>query len=399
MPNPVLIIHGVANHTREPFEASVAQLQKDLDAKKKDHWKLIPVFWGDLGGQSQDISDCLPALKDGDWTVRSEAADDMLPTPVRGDLGSGRLTNRARAEILVSGGGPAVRSARSQSDLLDIVSEALSETRVLQHIDNPEALAGLREAVLAAANSAEKDDAGKAPTSGDEEEVRTFTTSGSEPETFETRGAINDVVRRVVKGVDDMLGKMLGNDLGVLNQRLRAGLAVPFSLFFGDIIVYQNKKDEIQQRIWDKVDEHAPGYGTKAQPIQMISHSLGGLVVFDALLRPENDPKRLHLITWTTFGSQPAFFHIIDPRSGLSVYKHGEKVRLPDTLGKWTNLWDTMDILAFTAGTAFELHDGSAPTDIPVQDPLSLILEEKLWTHSIYWHTEELMNALLSTLV
>lgn len=398
MHNPVFIIHGVANYTREPFEASVAQLQKDLDAKKKDHWRLIPVFWGDLGGQSQDITDCLPDYKDGAWIVRSEEVDTLLPTPVRADLGSGQLTNRDRAKILVAPAGEdelVVRGTGRQAELLDIVSDALSETKVLQYIDDPEVLAGVREAVLAVAESAEE---GAISRDRGEDGVSTFMTRGG-TETFETRGLVGDAVRKVLKGVDDMLGKMLGNNLGVLNQRLRSNLAFPFSLFFGDIIVYQNKKDEIQQRIWEAINAYAPGYGTKEQPAQVISHSLGGLVVFDALLRPEGDAKRLHVSTWTTFGSQPAFFHIIDPRTGLTIYKHGQKVRLPNTLGKWTNLWDTMDILAFTASTVFELHDGSPPEDIPVQDPLSLILDEKLWTHSIYWRTEELIAALLSTLI
>ncbi|MBD0256936.1 MAG: hypothetical protein ICV83_14555 [Cytophagales bacterium] len=63
-------------------------------------WKLIPVFWGDLGGKSQDIQDCLPVLRDGQWTVR--AGEAALPTPIRDDLGSGRLTNAERAAIIVN---------------------------------------------------------------------------------------------------------------------------------------------------------------------------------------------------------------------------------------------------------------------------------------------------------
>jgi len=52
------------------------------------------------------------------------------------------------------------------------------------------------------------------------------------------------------RGSTIMLGTILGNHLGVLNQRLRSALAVPFSVFAGDIFVYQAHKDEIQDRIW-----------------------------------------------------------------------------------------------------------------------------------------------------
>lgn len=386
MSEPVLIIHGVANHEPGPFLKSVATLQAQLGEK----YRLIPIIWGDLGGKSEDISDCLPIYRDGQWTTRADALTEWLPTPVRADLGQGRLDNRQRAALLT--GAPAEGSVlvRSQpSELEDEIVAALDQTRTLQHIDDEEVLAGLREAIMGAAGI-------PAETSADPNAPVTYAVRDAM--TFETRGRISDAVRRVVKGVDEMVGKMLGNNLGVTNQRLRSGIAVPFSLFFGDIFAYQSKKDEVQDRIWKAIAEHAPGYGTEEKPIHVIAHSLGGLVVFDAANREEGDEKRLFMKSFLTFGSQPAFFHIIDPRPTLDPYKRDHKVKLPPTFGRWTNLWDTMDILAFTASTVFVLHNGEAPVDIPVQDPLSLIVEEKGWTHSIYWKTEELQKALKETL-
>lgn len=386
MSEPVLIIHGVANHDPAPFKKSVDTLQAQLGAD----YRLIPVVWGDLGGKSQDISDCLPIYRDGRWTTRADALAEWLPTPVRADLGQGRLSNRERAALLTGAATEESTLVRSgPSELEDEIAAALDETRTLQHIDDEAVLAGLREAIMGAAGI-------PAENSVDPEGPVTYRVRDAM--TFETRDRITDAVRRVIKGVDEMVGKMLGNNLGVTNQRLRSGLAVPFSLFFGDILAYQRNQDRIQQRLWDAIDAHAPGYGTEAKPIHVIAHSLGGLVVFDAANRAEGDPKRLFMKSFLTFGSQPAFFHIIDPRPHLDEYKRDHKVTLPPTFGKWTNLWDTMDILAFTASTVFQLHDGKAPIDIPVQDPLSLILDEKGWTHSIYWRTEELEKALNETL-
>jgi len=54
-----------------------------------------------------------------------------------------------------------------------------------------------------------------------------------------------------------------------------------------------------------------------------------------------------------------------------------------------------VDLLAFTAGTVFRLSDGSKPEDIPVEDPISVMLDEKLWLHSIYWATPELLDVLV----
>lgn len=96
-----------------------------------------------------------------------------------------------------------------------------------------------------------------------------------------------------------------------------------------------------------------------------------------------------------SFGSQPAFFEIVDPRGGSSAtYTTDHPIRLPDTIRKWFNLWDVVDLLAFTAGTVFRLSDGSKPEDIPVEDPISVMLDERLWLHSVYWTSPELMSVL-----
>ncbi|WP_299760967.1 hypothetical protein [uncultured Pontibacter sp.] len=378
MPEPVLIVHGVANHTAEPFLKSVEELQKQIDPK----WKLIPVFWGNLGGKSQDISDCLPILIDGKWTVR--AIEDHIPTPIRGDLGHGMLSNKQRATIIVETKPKiAVRRSNSQKNrlLVNVVAEALEETRILQYVDDEDVLSSLHEAVLAAS-----------------EEIN-FGSDYNDTPLYSTRGQKENPIRRVIKSIDEMLGKVIGNSLGVLNQKFRSAVVHPFSQFFGDVFVYHGNKDLIQKRIWDVLEEHASGYGTSSKPINAIGHSLGGLILFDSAIRSKDDSKRLFLKSLTTFGSQPAFFHIVDQRTELAVYQKGHKVMLPETIDKWTNLWDAMDVLAFTASTVFKLHNGTSPLDIPVVDPLSSILEEKGWTHSIYWKTEELKHALHQTLV
>src|SRR5262249_51443190 len=149
-----------------------------------------------------------------------------------------------------------------------------------------------------------------------------------------------------------------------------------------------------QQRLWDAINQHAPGYGTQAKPIGLIAHSLGGVVSFDAMVAPAGGIP-LHVDSFVSFGSQPAFFEIIDPRASNASYVTGHPIILPDTIKKWFNLWDVVDLLAFTAGTVFRLSDGGKPEDIPVEDPISVMLDEKLWLHSIYWTTPQLKDVLI----
>lgn len=56
-------------------------------------------------------------------------------------------------------------------------------------------------------------------------------------------------------------------------------------------------------------------------------------------------------------------------------------VRLPVSLNRWTNLWEPMDVLAFAVSKVFQLHDGTAPVDLPVGHQASA----GMWTHSAYW--------------
>jgi hypothetical protein len=377
---PVLVVHGIANHDRAEFESHVTKLQTAISKDLPDV-QLVPVFWGDLGGQSQDISDCLPLLKDGQWTTRAKG---VLSIPAVGVevRGEPRLNNDQRASIIASSVMSA-KSVRSEPDATKAaIAEALRHTDHLQKIDDPELLKAVGEIV-----SETIADNSTTPAAGG------FEVRGEDAAPIETRGWVKDRVSGVIAGIDKLLGKLVEDRLGVLNQRLRSSLMNGLAVTLGDIVAYHSNKKGIQQRLWDAIASLDPTYGTRAMPIGVIAHSLGGVVSFDAMFAPANGTA-LYVDSFVTFGSQAAFFEIIDPRTKVS-YATGHPITLPGTLKKWTNLWDVVDLLAFTAGTVFRLSDGSKPEDIPVEDPISIMLDAKLWLHSIYWQTPQLVDALV----
>jgi hypothetical protein len=122
----------------------------------------------------------------------------------------------------------------------------------------------------------------------------------------------------------------------------------------------------------------------------VLAHSLGGVVTFDAAVRKK---RRLWVKHFVTFGSQSAFFHLMNPRLGLTPYE-GSVVKLPPSIGTWTSFWEPMDPLAFTTAPVFVLEDGTtAPVDIPVQvREASELLSSFLWTHSCYWTHQEVIE-------
>lgn len=96
MSEPVVVIHGVANRDKQPFLDGVKRLQ----AKIGNLGTLVPVFWGDLGGQSTDIADSLPKFEGGEWTVRSvDLGPSADPEILRSELG-GEKSNEERAAFI-----------------------------------------------------------------------------------------------------------------------------------------------------------------------------------------------------------------------------------------------------------------------------------------------------------
>lgn len=390
MPEPILIIHGVANHEEAPFLACVRALQEKLGAE----WELLPVFWGDLGGASTDINDCLPTMQDGRWQVRSINGPSFVQPLTRADIGPGDVKNDVRSAIIAKAtvNGNKVRSAVGvdnaavEQRVADTARVELPTTKVLQFVDDPEVLRSVGLAIRAAVDAADATHQAR-PVQGGQYAVRAE----------DVRGLLDPIAsatQKIIHSIDDLMGRLLGDRLGRLNQQLRGAVAAPFAGFLGDVFVYQRNQAAIQQRLWDALAKHGQGYGTKDKPVHAVAHSLGGVITFDAAVHPDGNGRQLWLKSFTTFGSQAAFFHIMDRRRDLAPYQHNEPVVLPPTIGRWFNLWDAVDFLAFTAGTVFRLHDHTPPRDIPVYDSLTELVDNKLFTHSIYWNSEELITAL-----
>lgn len=407
MKEPILIVHGVNNHNFGPFKSQVDKLQGILGPEKQ----LIPVYWGDLGGQSTDLVDCLPVYSDGDWRVR---ADDSItpvlsPQAIQEFVSSGNIIDNTRRAEIVSSQVQQTSLVRSlpgvqQQHVRDAVVTELQTTKVLQYINDSETMLVVGRAISDVlqelpASQLQALSLGSEPDTGGSYAVRSDQDLNGETETRNLLSPVKNIVSSVMRGIDEALGRVIGNQLGRLNQSIRARLAVPISATLGDIMSYQRQPDRIQGTLRAAIAQYAPGYGSKEKPISIIAHSLGGVVSFDAAVKPESEEKRLWIKSFVTFGSQAAFFHIVDPRvPELVAYRHDEPVKLPPSIAKWTNLWDPMDLLAFTAGTVFRLADGSIPVDISVQDSVSELVAEKGWAHSVYWESDELANALRKAL-
>lgn len=186
--------------------------------------------------------------------------------------------------------------------------------------------------------------------------------------------------------------------LGDKFQDVRLWLTQQTLPFIADVIVYQSHtyREKIQARVREVIKrELGEQAGTIDQPIKVIAHSLGGVVSFDmACLNHE----ALHIEAFITMGSQPAFFHLLDPREGVADFE-GEPVAVPASIGRWTNVWDEYDMLGFATDEVFQLHDGSAPLDVRVRATRSRVKGGIMMrSHLRYFTNQDTADAIRITL-
>ncbi|MDH6130764.1 hypothetical protein P3T37_000131 [Kitasatospora sp. MAA4] len=388
--DPVFVIHGVGNRDPEGFAATVAVLEAATGLE------MVPVYWGDLGADDRFVDLAIPpqvpsgpapdgsGLRDGSASAAPNAAPDARAlfagaSSVRHD-GLALVREALRRELdaadeerdTLRGGGT---KGPELDEVLDALEDAWPQTRWLSITDDPGLL---REAGDALARSVLEAVPGE-----DADQDR----YGLRESPGRSRG-LAPVVRRRLVELDRVAGAAIQAVAGRFNQAVRTRFGAGISRFLGDVLVYQRHRAAIHARVRDAVDAIDPALGRTAdRPVRVVAHSLGGVIAVD--LATAATPL------WTrsllTFGSQSAYFHLCDPRGGqLLPHRGTDPVALPPSLGRWTNLWEPMDVLAFVAAGVFRLHDGTTPLDVPINHTASA----GLWTHSAYWDLPEVAAAI-----
>lgn len=386
MPNPVFVIHGVANRDPSGFTAAVTALQEASGIE------MHPVYWGDLGAEDQHIAATLPPVGAPTDILRAESesphttADDALaanlftlPAPSSNARAHVERTMREHLTAAPEHNDDELRDGSvtpiDGDQVAEYLTEAWAETTWLQRTDDAPLLAEVgRDLARALLDAAPEDEFGYA-------ELR-----GSGP--TEAEGRLRLLIRRRLSDLDRVAGAAIQATVGRISHTLRTRFSPGTTRFLGDVLVYQRHQAAIHARIRATIDAVDPELGRYADhPVRLVAHSLGGVIAVD--MATSTSPL------WTekllTFGSQAAFFHVCDPRGGqLKPYAGVQRVVLPTSLADWTNLWEPLDVLAFAASAVFQLHDGSSPMDIPVPHSAST----GLWTHSAYWDSPEVAAAI-----
>jgi hypothetical protein len=374
--DPVFVVHGVGNRDEPGFEASVERLRSATGLD------LVPVFWGDLGADDRYVDLALPpagvpgegAPADGDPVI-----DALFAPPPSGPGGlrssdglPEAVAEEIRRRLSEASDGAGLREG--PDEVLSLVADAWPETRWLSRTDDTPLLTETAAALADAVTELHDTEDGFGTWDG----LRAGPGDGE--------GRLKALVHRRLRELDRIAGAAIKAVAGRVNHSLRTRCAPGATRFLGDVLVYQRHRELIHTRVRERIAAVDPALGRGPdRPVRLVAHSLGGVISVDMATAAEP--------LWTsglvTFGSQPAYFHLCDPRGG-QLPPYAGPVVLPPSLGGWTNLWEPLDLLAFAASRVFRLHDGSAPVDLPLRHAAS----SGLWTHSAYWELPEVAETI-----
>ncbi len=404
---PILYVHGVNTRSRDGFLAMQGFLRRYVApaiADDPDAVLIDDAYWGEAGvdfawgglcrprsrllGQGADattISDLQGAL------TAASLADALgrmpeLPPDTRTPSGTsgGLVASGSTTSLAASTAGRAVPTLRLHrllpaelSDLLavtiagDTAAPTAEQTRLILAADDV-AQDPTTAAALASAATPEDELAlllDRVRARADESSAETLRGMGAGG--FWTR--LGDRLRETA---DRALG-LPAYAASVAAAELRGPLNDLVSVFAGDVLVYLADRGKADQpgRIPDiLLDRLAAAHANKqarhGEPLVVLTHSMGGQLIYDALTHflPSTPALRgIRVDFWCATASQVGFFEEakLFLASDKSIRKP-DRVPFPgDHLGVWWNVWDHNDVISFTAQDIFDgVRDGPYDTGL-----------------------------------
>ena len=394
---PILYIHGVATRSRDGFFEIKPYLQRLVApaiSPEPDGVLIEDVFWGDMAatfawdgasrpksrllGMGAGASSVSPI--EGAFTAAAfaEAFKRLPAAPAAGPATGGLIAGGA---VPARPGGAQVRLKNLRPDeLSDLLAVLISTT-----VTVPEQRARLVLAADAVAH----------------DPSTPLALAGASSAQQELDVLLNRIQRRAeadaelvgmgippwLASVRDRLGEALGraDDLpayavSVVAAELRRPLNEFVSVFLGDVFVYLRSRGtaaqpgEIPRRLLDTLKlAHQNKRRRGDEPLVVLSHSMGGQIVYDAVTHFLPSDPTLHDLRidfWCATASQVGFFEELKLfLSSDNAYKTGNPIPFPAAhLGVWWNVWDHNDFLSYTADTIIARID-----DGPYDSGMSLL--------------------------
>lgn len=189
-----------------------------------------------------------------------------------------------------------------------------------------------------------------------------------------------------LRELDRVAGAAIKAVAGRVNHSLRTRCAPGATRFLGDVLVYQRHRELIHARVRERIAAVDPALGRGPdRPVRLVAHSLGGVISVDMATAAEP----LWTSALVTFGSQPAYFHLCDPRGG----------QLPPYAGPVT--LPPRSAAGPTCGSPWTCSPSPPPGSsgcTTAAPPWTCRCATRpaagLWTHSAYWELPEVAESI-----
>lgn len=349
---PLVHVHGVATRPTKEYLAFVEQ----RDA-----------LYRSLVFQSKTTT-----IRNPDWGSHAvQFSDDLrwLPNP----SGNQRFAIGGDPDDVTVGLGQLVTQDAEQAVDLAVMSALELQIAKAIKFDAPELAADPETIALAAAAADLLSDEGvltEEPKGLDtlraDSDVAFAATLGGRLEQNEQQAfGLGDTLKDAVKSI----GGVIGNAVSDLALRgFRRDLSQGISIFLGDVFIYLGKRDVAgeqgtRERIFEPIIADlvvaAKEARSTGEPLVVVGHSLGGVILYDIL----TDQSALNQIavaigapiaidTLFTVGSQPGFFADL----GLYATRPTATAKLakPASVGNWMNVFDFTDVFSFLCAPMFD---------------------------------------------
>ncbi len=321
----LVFVHGVATRGGASYDAQVAN--RDLlfrtllfeEVKVEIHSPL----WGDL----------VPRIDERVFATGQEFGSFSLGVPDDGLLGG---ASPAGAQGLAVAG---IAGPKAMVDAVGVTlverAEANGQTLSDQELD------AFREAMRLTTPEASP------PPLGTDADVT---------KALEAGGARSYGIGTTVFNAVQAIGDRVRNSISTVTfNAVREHVSPAVALFLGDVFVYLKggaSRDTIRARVAEAIaNAHAASQG--AEPLVLIGHSLGGVILCDMLANAAEVglPADLKVKALLTVGSQPGLFQSLGafgrpPQAEAQAPK-------PACVETWLNVFDPIDPLAFCAEPMF----------------------------------------------
>jgi hypothetical protein len=171
----------------------------------------------------------------------------------------------------------------------------------------------------------------------------------------DTAYGIGDSLKGAATGLIDRARNLVGTGLTKL---FRDDLNPAVARFIGDVFVYLKPgapRDSIRARVRDALVSARAAATAANEPLVLIGHSLGGVILYDMLSSPvlAGLPADFKVDALVTVGSQPGLFQEMGLFDFVSPATPPAKVPGPSNVAHWISIYDPIDIFGFRADPVF----------------------------------------------